>query len=468
MLDVLNSKGFLPPAFLKYYVNQIRDHRGFLTTFPGHLNTYQNYLFNISSVIDNRAIDDALQRFGADLNANDDLANGTIYNFFMEKLIKSQESYPKDALAIELIFKVLHEIEGKELDAIAGLIAYPQDIESLISFTGTYELFLKILKESNGHGRFWEKPGIIALKQLMRQENLRALTDLTSGFNYSEVQKAIKVLFNSIVEVGTPSETVEILKVVRNFLTDQFLSYHTEREEGMVFIFERLIRNIYGEIYENLSVEELNKLLDVIVGNEADKANGEKKFIDFSGNEAQSVITDMDNLNLFTLKYTHKLLGIYQGHFKRPVKDKKSDEDYFYKLVDSLITPFKMADSIKGARVLAEILEDENLGTWDNLLNPLLFEKDNQKLMLDVLGSLNKVSLDSLNKAVIESNVVIPSTHHSLKFLRDNLIWEVNASEDIKDAIDSFFRISEPESAIWEGNYVLLRHWVTQAENIRE
>jgi len=454
--ELINSKGFLPAKYLKYYVRQTRDHRGFLTIFPGIVNTYQNYLFNLSMGLDrDNRIDDALARFGADVKVHQDLTTGIIQDFLINHLIKRQKKFEnRDAAAIELIFEILHNIDDDQIKALTGLVAYPQDIESLSNFTGTYSIFLEFLMNQIPPGQFWKQPGAIALKQLMRQENLRALTDIMGAFDADEVFRTLKVLQKAIIDLGEPGESVEILRVVRNFLKDHFLSFHEKEQEGMVFRFEGLLRAIYEEVFFNLSNEDLNKIFSVIV---------KDGLIDFSGRPAKSMLGEMEALNYFALKNTHNILKVYQGHFENREMIKTGDNEYFQNLVKGLLAPFKLPGAIMGSKIMANLLEDENLGTWDSLLKPLLFEDKYQDLVLDVLGRLNEVTLSDIDKGLLESNILIPSTHHSLKFLRDAMIWRPDASKDVKYGVDSFFRLSEPGSILWEGNYSLLRNWLTQA-----
>jgi hypothetical protein len=456
--ELINSKGFLPLNYLKYYVRHTRDHRGFLTIFPGAVNTYQNYLFNLSLGFGPQ-IDDVLARYGAGVKVNEDLREGIVQDFLINDLIKNQMKFPnRDAAAIELIFKILHEIDDNQIDALTGLVAYPQDIESLTSFTGTYSIFLRFLMNQIPPGKFWKQPGSIALKQLMRQENLRALTDIAGKFDIDEINRALKVLQKSIIDIGEPIEAVEILRVVRDFLKEEFLSLHKDKGEGMVYIFEGLIRDVFEKVYFNLSNDDLNKVFDILV---------KDGLIDFKGEKAKSLMEDFDFLNYFTLKNTHKLLETYQGHFENRPIVKEADKEFFKNLASSLLAPFKMPGAIMGSRILTNLLEDERIGTFEGLLKPLLFEDEYQSKFLNVLNRLNKVVLDDVDKGLVESNILIPSTHHSLKFLRSNMIWRSDASEDVKYGVDSFFRLSSPDSKLWEGNYSLLRNWLTQAKEVK-
>ena len=456
--ELVNSKGFLPLNNLKYYVRHTRDHRGFLTLFPGAINTYQNYLFNLSLGLGPQ-VDDALARYGADVKVNQDLTKGVVQDFLINHLIKKQQEFKnRDASAIELIFKILHEIDDVQINALTGLVAYPQDIESLTSFTGTYSIFLRYLMGQFPEGKFWKQPGSIALKQIMRQENLRALTDIAGKFDVDEVNRALKVLQKAIMDLGTPLEGVEILRVVRDFMKDEFLSVNKNNGEGTVYIFEKLLRRVIDQIFFKLSNEDLNRVFDTLV------TDG---MLDFSGNKAKSILEDFDFLNYFTIKNAHKLLEVYQGHFTDRPTLKEADDDFFYHLANSLIAPFKMPGAIMGSRILVNLLEEERIGTFEGLLKPLLFEDEYQKKFLDVLARFNKVNLEDLDKGLIESNILIPSTHHSLKFLRSNMIWRPDASEDAKYGVDSFFRLSSPGSQLWEGNYSLLRNWLTQAAEVK-
>ena len=456
--EIINSKGFLPLNYLKYYVRHTRDHRGFLTVFPGAINTYQNYLFNLSLGFGPQ-IDDALARYGAGVKVNEDLTKGIVQDFLINDLIKKQMEYPnRDAAAVELIFKILHEIDDNQIDVLTGLVAYPQDIESLTSFTGTYSIFLRFLMNQVPPGKFWKQPGSIALKQLMRQENLRALTDIAGKFDFDEINRALKVLQKSIVDIGDPVEGVEILRVVRDFLKEEFLSLHKDKGEGMVYIFEGLIRDIFEKVFFSLSNDDLNKVFDVLV---------KDGLVDFKGEKAKSIMADFDFLNYFTLKNTHKLLETYQGHFENRPVVKEADENFFKNLASSLLAPFKIPGAIMGSRILTNLLEDERIGTFEGLLKPLLFEDEYQSKFLGVLKRLNKVTLKDVDKGLVESNILIPSTHHSLKFLRSNMIWRPDASEDVKYGVDSFFRLSSPGSELWEGNYSLLRNWLTQAKEVK-
>jgi len=456
--ELMNSKGFLPSKYLKYYVRHTRDHRGFLTVFPGAINTYQNYLFNLSLGMGPQ-IDDALARYGAGVKVNQDLRNGIVQDFLMNHLIKKQKEFKnRDVAAIELILKVLQDVDEVQINSLTGLLAYPQDIESLTSFTGTYALFLKFLMNQVPHGEFWKQPGSKALKQLMRQENLRALTDIIGKFDLDEINRALKVLQKSIIDLGDSHESVKVIRIVRDFLKDEFLSIHKSNGKGTVFIFEDLLRNLYEEVFFKLSNEDLNKVFDTIV------KDGLK---DFKGEEAKSILEDFDFLNYFTLKNTHKLLRVYQSHFNNRPVVKESDENFFFNLVNSLLKPFKMPGAIFGSKILANILEDERLGTWEGLLKPLLFEDKYQSNFLDVLGRFNQVSLDDVDKGLVESNILIPSTHHSLKFLRKNMIWRPDVSKDIKYSVDSFFRLSLPDGQLWKGNYSLLKNWLTQAADVK-
>ena len=61
-----------------------------------------------------------------------------------------------------------------------------------------------MLRGENGSltGEFWKTPGAKALQQLMRQENLRGLTDIIGSFDSDELYRGLKVLTKALIKMA--------------------------------------------------------------------------------------------------------------------------------------------------------------------------------------------------------------------------------------------------------------------------
>lgn len=455
--SILNSKGYLPAEYLVYYVRESRDHRGFHTIFPGMLNVYLNYLFNVS-LGEGSKLDIALAHYGADILVSEDLNQGTAQDFLVNTVIASQRAYPdRDANALELIFEILKNLNPRQLDAISSLVAYPQDIESLSNFTGTYSIFLKFLMGQTPSGTFWQKPGSQALKQLMRQETVRAMVDLLKDFNLTEIRKAFRSLHGSVVKnIKTPKEAIKIIRVSKDFLKEQFLSFDNGKTNAQEI--EEAYKKIFIEIYQNLSTEDMNYLMDQMARNDLESFDGKKAEPFYKNNQA---------LTFFAIKNIFKIVDTYQGHFTQKKIRGKNDENYFKNLVLSIIRPTRGVEANPGLRALSNFLKDPKLGTWKELFAPMLFKQPFQEIMLSVLKAASKINTKDVRLGLDETGVLLPTTHNTLVFVKQRMQWKENTAQEVIDSIDVFNRLSVPDNAVWNKQNLLLRNWLTQYEQVK-
>lgn len=455
--SILNSKGYLPPEYLVYYVRESRDHRGFHSVFPGMLNIYLNYLFNVS-LGEGSKLDIALAHYGADVLVNEDLSQGMAQDFLVNTVIASQRAYPnRDANALELIFEILKNLTPRQLDAISALVAYPQDIESLSNFTGTYSIFLKFLMGQTPGGTFWQKPGSQALKQLMRQETVRAMVDLLKEFNLNEIRKGFRSLHGNLVKnIKTPQEAIKIVATSKDFLKDQFLSFNNKKTNAEEI--EDTYKKIFFEIYNNLSTEDVNYLMDQMVREDLESFDGKKAKPFYLNNQA---------LTYFAIKNIFKILDIYQSHFNEKQIKGKNDEHYFKNLVMSILLPTRGEDANKGLMALSRFLKEPQLGTWKDLFAPLLFKQPFQGIMLSVLKSASKIKIKDVKLGLDETGVLLPSTHNTLAYVNKRMEWKENTALEVIDSVGVFKRLSVPDNAVWEKQNQLLLNWLTQYEQLK-
>ena len=455
--SILNSKGYLPGDYLVYYIRESRDHRGFHTIFPGMLNVYLNYLFN-AALSEGSQIDVALAHYGADVLVNEDLSQGTAQDFLVNTAIASQKAYPdRDASALELIFEILKNLTPRQLDAISSLVAYPQDIESLSNFTGTYSIFLKFLMGQTPSGTFWQKPGSQALKQLMRQETVRAMVDLLKDFNLSEIRRGFRVLQGSVVRnIKTPQDATRIIFTMKDFLKEEFLAFNEDKTNAIEI--ENAYKKIFSEIYQNFSTEDMNFLMDQMAREDLESFDGKRAAPFYKNNQ---IVT------YFAIKNIFNILDIYQGHFSQKKIKGKNDENYFKNLVLSIMAPSRGEEATPRLKALSNFLKDPQLGTWKELFAPLLFRQPFQGILLSVLNSASKIKIKDFRLGLDETSVLLPTTHNTLVFVKQRMQWKENTALEVIDSIDVFKRLSVPNNAVWKKQNLLLQNWLTQYEQLK-
>ena len=454
---LLNSSGYLPADYLVYYVRETRDHRGFHAIFPGMLNVYLNYLFN-AALGEGSQIDVSLAHYGAEVMINEDLSKGIAQDLLVNTVIASQQSFKdRNANALELIFEILRGLTPRQLEAISSLVAYPQDIESLSNFTGTYSIFLKFLMGQTAPGTFWQKPGSQALKQLMRQETVRAMVDILKDFNLSEVRRAFKVLQESVVKNTRDSkQALKIISALKDFLREEFLAGNGNQKNFEVI--EATYKKIFLEIYQNLSVGEVNYLMDQMV---------REDLVSFDGKIAKPFYKNNQALTYFAIKNIFTILDIYQGHFNQKIKKGKNDEHYFKNLVLSLIQPARGDDANPGLKALSNFLKEPSLGSWNDLFAPLLFKQPFQGMLLNVLNSVSKIETKDVRLGLDETGILLPTTHNTLVYVKQRMEWNKTTALEIIDSVDIFKRLSEPNNEIWNKQNALLKNWLTQYEQLK-
>ncbi len=454
---LLNSSGYLPADYLVYYVRETRDHRGYHAIFPGLLNVYQNYLFNLA-LSEGSQIDIALAHYGSNVLINEDLSKGTAQDFLVNTVIASQKSYgDRDANALELIFEILKNLTPQQLDAISALVAYPQDIESLSNFTGTYSIFLKFLMGQVPSGTFWQKPGSQALKQLLRQETVRAMVDMLKDFNLNEIRRGFKVLHGGIVQnIKTPQEAFKIISGLKDFMKDELLSGNENQKN--VEVIELSYRKIFQEIYQNISVEEINFLMDQMV---------REDLVSFNDQVAKPFYKNNGVLTRFALKNLFNILDIYQSHFKEKAVRGKNDENYFKNLILSIVNPGRGEEANSYLKALSNFLKEKDLGTWKDTFAPLLFKKPLQDIFLNVLKSLSNIKTTDVRKGISETDIILPTSHNTLVYVQKRMNWNKDTALEVIDALDVFKRLSAPNNEIWEKQNELLLNWLTQYEQIK-
>ena len=452
--DFINARGLLPDGMNRYAFKRLADHMGFLVYNPGSINIYNFFIWQ-SMMQENDYFDNALAYLGAGVKRGDDLARGVGQRFLEDIVVKTYEqNAERDESILYYVFEVVRKLAKKEnrefLDLVTNILVYPQDVETLFTYTETIPLLLFHIEMAiPSQVSFWKRPGCEILRHIIfHQEKMRSLNDWTAAFDYRDIYSALETVADSFELLGSSNQISRFVEKGVTLLKNSLMTRDLHGEANIEKL-ERNVRNFILENAPNDDYKSLNILLEYLP----------QAHMGFDGKPTGSVLNQLEPIFEFGIKSAHRLLAIYQGHFDK--SNMKINDDYLQKMGNAFLTPMQSASGAKGAINLAAILSNDDLGGWDSLYRPLLFSPIYQPLVLATLKASDEASLDDYVQAVEESTQLMPKLNNTINYVL--LRMEDWKSDDAKYGLESALRIFEDDNLIWNKQMSLMQLWLARA-----
>ncbi len=449
MRGLSNTWSYLPARITAYAHSQMADHKGFLVYRPGFINVYINYL--IKSIASDVYSDELMAHYGASVNVDQDLADGIGQSLINEVLVDTFNSIEnKNVSVLDYLFRVIQKLalpQYKEhLEAIAHLVSYPQDLEALSTYTQSIPLLIGHYANYNLPQTFWQRPGNSIIRHIvLHQEKMRSLNDLLVNFDSEDIHSTIEVLVETFHIMGSSEEINILVKKFVDFLRDEMIACNNDGV-GVVRILEENLRNIMLEDALDQDFRSINNIIH-LMGQETTGFNGKK---------AAPLVEQIEKIVAFSIRKLPSFFWHYQDQMN---KSNEKNDNYLYKLAHSLVDPLEGLLGDIGARALSAILSSSDMGSWDSLFRPLLFDKKYQKLLLNVMKASDKVELDDYQRALEETDRILPMANLYLNYVVDHTKWN---GESSKYAMESMLRLSGQSGFVLDSQITLMNKWLTK------
>jgi hypothetical protein len=269
-----------------------------------------------------------------------------VKNFLLTTL---QEAKQRDDDVLGWLIDVMLKIKDKPqyLEAMAQIMSYPADTETLNIFNNMFVLLIKHLREvgqtNPGYEKFsWQKSGPFILKQTLKQEFWWMISDIIGYFSLSEVRDSINFLARIINRLGSTQQDVKpmVLKLLDFMRSQGTAVYKVDPEKGHTIAarMEKDIYKIYQAGWKEGQIEDINNVVEELL----------KEHKGFDGQVYPSIKSQLPEIFEWSMTGMTGMFRDYQS-----VESFKQYPSYLKRLLSSLIKPFDMDErSHRGARIL--------------------------------------------------------------------------------------------------------------------
>lgn len=441
----LNSQALTSQNEAQYSYKVLSDHKGLYLRAPGLLNNDLYFVFSLLSLKSSHYTK-AVWRYGNNLKADQDLEQGSFQRLIKEIVIKTyREIEDKEQPFLGYVYQVLNQLVKEEnaplQEAIWYTLAYPDDIETLPTFTKTIPLFLNHIYYKNQGEKLWTLAGPRLIRPLLLQENIRAFSLFSREFTPHQIKKFGQTLLATQKSFKNQNDWVEGLQLLSTFL-EQFAT--RANQDGLVLSqVEEDLKKLFSTDLIVREGESINQFFEIL---------GQRQ-IDLNSQEAPSLAENLDLLFETLLNSGDHLLSLYQT---RP----DSKEDQLKTAVLGLIAPFKEGAQAAGALELKNLLSLESTGLWDEVYYPLLYLPESQKSLVKWLESTEKIGVNLAQEAALEMPRALSQSYPSLNYLVEKIEWDPETSQDSKNALISLRFMAQEDNVISTQQGQLLFDWL--------